>query len=446
MRKRLELVFICLLLTAGTACQAGGGRETVGREKPKSKDGKTIVALSVKEQTAYYEAAAKKFNEKHPDIELQIHSFKPPGEKWGGGDMEKYAKATNTAVLSGSGADLLEMTDLPVGAYANKKLLLNLNDMLEQDPSLNKSDLQTNILDALKMNGGLYTIPGGFMLRAFVGDGNVLNKPDVKIDDAGWSWNEFEDTARKLVQKTGSGKDRRYALADDPPEVILQEWVADSYGEFIDRASRKASFDSPAFTALLRQIKQLYDEKMMTSEPIDNGKQLFYSARFMSPEDIINEPYRVFTNPRLLQKPHPEGSSGGIRIIPFSELAIQANSPVKEEAWEVIAFLLSEEAQSLPDREGFALLKSVNEKRLGEMQKQVRNGSYKLSTGQTVKVPDDYFARFKQFLNTADRYSEMDVKVLSIIYEESEAFFAGQKSAEAVAKLIQNRTTTYLNE
>ncbi|MDG0793993.1 hypothetical protein OMP38_26595 [Cohnella ginsengisoli] len=37
-------------------------------------------------------------------------------------------------------------------------------------------------------------------------------------------------------------------------------------------------------------------------------------------------------------------------------------------------------------------------------------------------------------------------KIGDIIREESKAFFTGQKSAEAVAKLIQNKVTTYLNE
>jgi multiple sugar transport system substrate-binding protein len=37
-------------------------------------------------------------------------------------------------------------------------------------------------------------------------------------------------------------------------------------------------------------------------------------------------------------------------------------------------------------------------------------------------------------------------KVEDILSEESVAFFNGQKSAEAVAKLIQNRVTIFLNE
>ncbi|MCZ8520333.1 MULTISPECIES: ABC transporter substrate-binding protein [Paenibacillus] len=446
MKQKLGLVFTSILLTVTTACQAGGSGEAASKEKPKSKEGKTVVTLSLKTPKPYYEAAVKKFKEQHPDIDLQIQSFKQPGEKWGAGDLEKYVKTTNTALLSGKGADLIEVTDLPVAKNVNKELLLDMNPMLEQDQTLNKSQLQTNVLNALRVNGALYSMPAGFFLRAFVGDGDALKRADAKFDDKSWNWKQFEVTARQLVQKTASGKDRLYALENDPPEVILQEWVVDSYGEFVDRATRKAKFDTPPFADMLRQIKKMYDDKIMTAEPADNGKHLFHSARLFSPADWIEETYGQFSNPKLLQKPHPEGKSGGIRILPSAELAIQAQSAVKEEAWKFVAFLLSEEAQSLPDREGFSLLTSVNEKKLGEIQSQVKSGTYKLASGKAVQVPDEDFVQFKQFLQSADRYEELDIKVLSIVYEESEAFFSGQKSAEEVAKLIQNRTTTYLNE
>ncbi|MEC0207905.1 ABC transporter substrate-binding protein [Paenibacillus ehimensis] len=445
MKKRLGLGFTCVILAAATACQAGnGGETTAGKEQPKSKEGKKVVTLSLKESNPYYEAVAKKFKEKYPDIDLQIQSFKQPGEERV--DNEKYIKTTNTALLSGKGADIIEVTGLPVGKYVSQKLLLNMSDMLDKDKTVNKSDLQMNVLDAMKWNGGLYTMPASFFLRAFVGDGDALQKANVKVDDKSWNWKQFEEIARKLVQQTASGKDRRYALGGEQPEVILQEWVMDSYGELIDRTTRKASFDSPAFTDLLRQVKKLYDDKIMTAQPTDNERPLFYSERIFSPADFIKGPYTKLSNPKLLQKPHPEGKTGGIRIITTSELAIQSKSEVQEEAWKFMAFLLSEEVQSSPYEDRFSLLKSVNEKKLDELRKQTKDGAYKLADGKTAKVSEEDFARFKQFLHTADRYADEDVKVLNIIYDEAEAFFSGQKSAEEVAKLIQNRTTTYLNE
>ncbi|MNN99620.1 hypothetical protein D3C81_2193090 [compost metagenome] len=61
-------------------------------------------------------------------------------------------------------------------------------------------------------------------------------------------------------------------------------------------------------------------------------------------------------------------------------------------------------------------------------------------------MADREFTRFKQFINTADNYDDADGRLISIVVEESLAFFSKQKTAEEVVKLIQNRVTTFLNE
>ncbi|MWV42840.1 extracellular solute-binding protein [Paenibacillus sp. HJL G12] len=446
MKKWLMVIFMGALVTTTSACGSGGSDKPGSKEKQTTKDGKTIVTLSIQEATPFYQSLEKKFEAKYPDIDLQIKSYKNMGEQWDSGDYEKYKKTTNTAMLSGKGADIIEVGGLPVEEYVNKHLLLNMNDLMKQDKTLNTNDLQTSILDALKLSGGMYTIPSGFFLRAFVGDGNVIKNSGVKVDDKNWNWKEFEATSKELIQQAGkSGKRQLYALANNPPEVTLQEMAVDNYTEFVDSTSKTSTFDGPAFIELMQQIKQMYDEKIMTSNQAEMGNQLFYSTVLFSPTDFVDGPYSYFENPLLLQKPHT-GKAGGMRIIPSSQFAIQAKSPVKEEAWKFIAFLLSDEAQSLQEREGFSLLTSVNNKKLDEVQVKVKDGAYKLPDGKTAKVPDDAFMQFKQLVQSADQYAELDGKVISLIGEEGLSFFSGQKSAEEVAKLIQNRATTYLNE
>ena len=443
MIKRIGIIGIGMMMTLMTACSSGGSGETASKGAAKTKEGKTIVTLSIKESSELYKAIEKKFEDKFPDIDLQIQAYKQAGEKWNGGDYENYKKTMNTALLSGKGADILEVSDLPAGEYMSKQLLLNMNDLMNKDQPLNKNDVHMNVLKALQLNGGTYTIPSGFSLRAFIGDGDLV-KSDV--DDKKWTWKEFADVSKKLMQKDKNSKDRRYALANDPPEVILQEMVVDSYADLVDRAALKAKFDSSLFIGMMKELKKMYDEEVMTSKPADIGKQIFYSTVITSPADLVQGPYLLFNNPKLLQKPHGEGQNGGMRIIPTSQYAIQAKSQVKEEAWKFIAFLLSEDVQSLQEREGFSLLRSMNEKKLNDIQAQVKSGAFKLENGKAAKVPDEQFAQFKQLLQTVDHYAGLDGKVVSIVGDESRAFFSGQKSAEEVAKLIQNKATTYLNE
>ena len=52
----------------------------------------------------------------------------------------------------------------------------------------------------------------------------------------------------------------------------------------------------------------------------------------------------------------------------------------------------------------------------------------------------------RNLVESVSRVWGADQGVLDVITAESEAYFAGQKSAEEVAKLIQSKLTIYINE
>ncbi|WP_227013825.1 hypothetical protein [Paenibacillus psychroresistens] len=67
--------------------------------------------------------------------------------------------------------------------------------------------------------------------------------------------------------------------------------------------------------------------------------------------------------------------------------------------------------------------------------------------GKEYKVHAADVQRLETYLNDAIHPVEFKPsKVEDIILEEAKSYFIGQKSAEAVAKLIQNRVTLFLNE
>lgn len=448
MNKRLWIGFTSIvLLAATTGCQTGGSGETANKEKPKSKEGKTIVTLAAFGQS--FDAVETLFEQKYPDIDLQVQDFQADEGKSNEEimeSMEKYVKTMNTAILSGKGADIINTNKLPFNQYVDKKLLMNMNDMLEKDPTIKKNDLQMNILDGLKLNGSLYGIAPSFYLGTFYGDGDALSKT-VKVDDKTWTWKQLEEVSRQFIQSADK-KGSRYAVAKLEPQQFLVELVGDSASEFVDRAARKAKFDSPEFVETMKRIKKMYDDRIITASEANRGDQLFSLSTYsLSPFDVLNKAYLYFQNPRLMQAPHPQGHKGGGTFMASSLLSIQANSPVKDEAWKFIAFLMSEEAQSVvkQNEEGYSILKSVNEQMVDEYRKEVQPSGVNTKNGR-VKVSDQSFAELKQLIHTANRLVRQKDKVSSIIEEESKSYFSGQKSAEEASKLIQNRATTYLNE
>ncbi|CAM4525372.1 multiple sugar transport system substrate-binding protein [Paenibacillus endophyticus] len=440
-RVGLTTVWAVLISMAMTACSTGGDEAEIGGKSEVNENGKTVLTLSVMQATPFYTALEKKFEAKHMDIDLQIQAYKQAGEELKPGEWEEYRKSMNTALLSGKGSDVIELLDgLPADEYVEKGLLLNMEDLMNKDDTLKPDNMYMNVLNAIKQKGGTYAIPSEFYLRAFIGDGELLK--DAQINEQTWTWQDFAGIAKQLTQ----GKDGLYAMADYTPDMLMQEMTIDSYSSYVDKTAKKAKFDTPEFVSLLKQVKNMYDEGVMTAEPAERDKQLFYSAVLREPADVVNVTHTTFSHPRLLQKPHSLEQSGMMRIIPSSRFAIRAKTPSQLEAWKLLSYLLSEEGQSMPERSGFSLLKSVNEQKLDEIKKQIQAGTYKLPDGQSIQAADEEFTRFTQLLDLADQYSILDGKVISIVGEESLAFFSGQKSAEEAAGLIQNRAITFLNE
>ena len=95
------------------------------------------------------------------------------------------------------------------------------------------------------------------------------------------------------------------------------------------------------------------------------------------------------------------------------------------------------------------------------------NGNYKLDpeTGERIPVsrggfwmegmdePIAYYAvtqeqadKLMEVINTATKLYSQNTAVLNIITEQTDAFFAGQKTAEEVGKLVQGKMSIYVNE
>ena len=51
-----------------------------------------------------------------------------------------------------------------------------------------------------------------------------------------------------------------------------------------------------------------------------------------------------------------------------------------------------------------------------------------------------------ELVNTTTKVQNYDEELMQMITNESEAFFAGQKSAEDVGRLLQSKMTIYINE
>jgi multiple sugar transport system substrate-binding protein len=142
-----------------------------------------------------------------------------------------------------------------------------------------------------------------------------------------------------------------------------------------------------------------------------------------------------------------------------SLFGINDKSPNKALAWEFLKFLISEEMMSPPSLVGLPINKAavsaaaqhvietskkISDNNNGKSKVQVNMNGLRINLKQPISKED--VEPIQNLLANANKYVRVDLMVMKIVQEETEAFFEGQKTAEDTAKTIQDRVSTYINE
>lgn len=137
----------------------------------------------------------------------------------------------------------------------------------------------------------------------------------------------------------------------------------------------------------------------------------------------------------------------------FNNLSVNTNSAHKDNVWEFLSFLLSDEVQ----RAGTSwIVYPVKKVVFDSWMKTEQTTGYGTTTGMSNPdffkregfhyLTDERVAELRDMLEGA-RFLPIRTKpILDIIYEEAQGYFAGQRSIDEVTYNIENRVQLYLNE
>lgn len=426
-------------------------RTDTEQSSSRGENGKTVITFATFYENDLFKEAKRKYEEKHPNIEIQLTYQHASGmdANWDNWETihEQFVKTTNTQMLAGSGPDVLELDELPIGQYVNQKVLVNVGELMENDPDFHKDQYFVNILDNFKLNDGTYAIPLRFYLDGFTGVQEDIEQTGVSFNDQSWTWEQFIRVSKEMINKG----DKKHAFDAPTPGGLLNNLVQGRYSEFVDEANRKAHFDSAAFIGLMKQVEQMLDQGIITTEGRGADATYFRNEIILSISDYLRKQDSSYGyGEKFYIMPHAEGQEAGGHFQPLNMIGINAHSPVKEEAWDFVKFLMSEELGHSTDlldpgnQGGFPLNRHVYQKQAQHLLQIGKMNDYE---GREFTITEKDLQSLESYLTAAVHPIEYKHTLIQeIIYEESKAFFAGQKSAEAVAKLIQNRVTTYLNE
>ena len=363
-------------------------------------------------------------------------------------------------VVSGSCPDIVFLSTGHEDKYIAKGALADLSALMEKDDSISQDELVAGALKAYSVDGKVYGLPVNFSVETLVTSAKLAG------DRTSWTMEEMAQVISGLDEGT-------QVMSYTSQTSFLSQMVSANMGQFVDYAKGTCSFDSDSFKQLLAaaakcptddELNQGSDTISYSTDDeytqIQSGDLLLASQYISDGNYSLKQYYNLFNQEHgfvNIGYPVTEDGGNGAIIHVSGGLAISAKTQYTDAAWDFLKSVLSDDVQK--DNWSLPVTKTALDQALSEA---MEKSYYTDENGEKVYYDDmtyigdteytmapltqEQVDDFKTLIDGATPGGAYDTDIQEILQDEAGAYFAGDKTADEVAKLIQNRVSIYLGE
>ncbi len=383
-------------------------------------------------------------------------------------DYEAGLTKLKTEIMAGNLPDIICLDGLSDSLLAAKGLIVDLYPYMDADSDLDRQDFFPNVLAAMEQDGKLYSTVSNFYIETVCGASSVVGS------EPGWTYQELKEALQNMPE--GCELFSTYTTRD----TILNACLAMDMEQYVDWGTGECNFDSQQFIDLLNFASQFpaefdWENYEWTSEDdewtrVSQGKQMLITA-YLSNFNAIQQYQALFGGDidDVTFIGYPTSQGVGSMLSMNAGYAITRDCADPDGAWQFLRTFFTEEYQSNSQNFGYPSNRKAFDKELQEaMTPQYRTdaeGNYLLDE-EGNKIEEDmggigfgdgqivYFYALTQeqadklleVIESTTKVEDYNTSIFDIVSEQSAAFFAGQKSAEEVAKLVQSKANIFVNE
>ena len=411
---------------------------------------KTILTMATMWLSSDLQTSIIDFNKTNGEYRIQVtdYSIYNTPEDYNAG-LTKL----NTDIVAGHIPDILNVSNLPVAQYVGRGLLEDLYPYLDNDGELSRDSLVQEVLHALEVDGGLYQAVPSFNITTLVGASSVVG------DEPGWT---FEEMQTALANHPEASAFSPYVTR----ETLLSYFMTFNQNNYVNWQTGECYFDGEDFISMLEFAKSLpetYDweneEYVDEYQLIREGKVLLSMANFYDFSNLYTYPALFGEDVTYIGFPTNEGC-GSVISTAGTSLSMSSASQHKDAVWSFIRTLFTEKYQKqnvweLPTNQTIfdQMVKEAmtEETYTDENGVQVVQPKYTIGYGNGTEIEvyamtQEQYDQFLDLLSRIDSQASVDSSIANIVLEETGAYFAGQKSVEETASVIQSRVKLYVNE
>ncbi|MDR2535344.1 MAG: ABC transporter substrate-binding protein [Treponema sp.] len=339
--KKIVLVCAVVLLAPAMSFAGAGGKDSTGKSA-------NYLRLAWWGNTVRDERTikiARLFESKNPGVTVETEAT-----AWDG-----YWSKMNTQAAGGSLPDLMQQDYAYINQWFNRNLLEDLSPY-SQKGVIDLSKWSESALASGRINGKLIALNLGTNAWGMGVDPAVLKQAGVTIDDVNWTWQDFEQIALTIYEKTGV-----QTQPFNTHKQLLEHRVREMGGSYYARDGKGVGW-----VGLESEVKELLDMNLrlkaagalfdpqegflvttMEEEPFSRGKtwnMYYWSNQHIGHIQAAKRPVDYIMNPSV----GPNRKQFGTYLKPSQFISMVSASKNKDLAAKFINFFINDlEANSI---------------------------------------------------------------------------------------------------
>lgn len=206
------------------------------------------------EATSAYTQMVKLFNEKYPDIKVDLQ-FIANNDYW---------TKLPVAIASGTGPDVFQMTCPSFELYAASNQAADLTEMVAGSTVLqeNMAAMDPKLVETYQFNGRQMAIPYTVEATAIAYNKTLFAEaglPDLKEIEDSWTWQDLYDYAMKLTKKDANGNTVQYGFLVPADRIPSWELIWAHGYEMFDATGENCLIGQEGIADALQILVDMYN-------------------------------------------------------------------------------------------------------------------------------------------------------------------------------------------
>lgn len=354
-------------------------------------------------------------------------------------DYSAVEKRFRLDLYSGKEMDLVFTNLLSCYGISPKGLLEDLTPYLEQSDRLSAEEFFPEVLQAATYNGDLTYLSNSFHISTLLCKASLEGayKDEWTVDNLFELAGNYPEAYLFPLVRGDTGTVGEHSAQCVMENVLLLDGGRIFAGD---------TFDKKTFVKLLSKSKEAYDARNQGTairEELNQKKLLFVNADIWKFSDLTRCFAEDFAKKDMMAIGYPMESGQGKSVMePCNGIGILASSEHREAAWAFLEFYIPFSDRG--DTDYLSTRKSVFEK---QIKKAYQYAQQDLGLDDGNYMEEEALNLLEEMLgNAVGSDQKIEAEILQIIREETPAYYAGDRSAEAVADSVGKRVRLYLNE